>query len=90
MTMDMMDPIQSYSDMNDSCTLFQSPDDLGGLTWSQEESTLLDEGAGEAAFAEDLTTVRNVPGNWNALRRGTLPMQPNHLARVLFIPSINN
>ncbi|KAL8623842.1 hypothetical protein ACOMHN_058872 [Nucella lapillus] len=54
-----MDPtMQSYSDMNDSCTLFQSHDALAGLAWSQEDSTLLDEGAGEAAFAEDLTLVR--------------------------------
>ena len=59
----MMDPMQSYSDMNDSCMLFQSHDHLEGLSWSQEESGLLDEGAGEAAFAEDLTIVRNGP--WN-------------------------
>ena len=59
----MMDPMQSYSDMNDSCMLFQSHDHLGGLSWAQEEGGLLDEGAGEAAFAEDLTIVRNGPGN---------------------------
>ncbi|XP_076436679.1 uncharacterized protein LOC143276139 isoform X2 [Babylonia areolata] len=59
--MEDKDGLQSYSDMNDSCTLFQSHDALGGLAWSQEDSTLLDEGAGEAAFAEDLTLVRTMP-----------------------------
>ncbi|XP_070211883.1 transforming acidic coiled-coil-containing protein 3-like isoform X2 [Littorina saxatilis] len=54
-TMDELDQMQSYNDMNDSCMLYQSRGDLGGLSWSQEDSTLLDGGAGEAAFSEDLT-----------------------------------
>lgn len=84
-TMDELDQMQSYNDMNDSCMLYQSRGDLGGLSWSQEDSTLLDGGAGEAAFSEDLTLVRNRPEK-RMLFAFYLVMLPKHFK---FLVNIN-
>jgi hypothetical protein len=49
-----MERMQAYGDMGDPFLHYQSHDNMG---WSQDDAGLLDEGAGEAVFAEDLTDL---------------------------------